>query len=141
MVWATLVLGRFEQVWVELTRHIADDLRASSEPPATHVTRRHIRVLQRGTAAPRRAREAEELGRVHGRKQPQCPGRIRDPVRYGPAIRACRKHSAWQSAVWLLWTEESLGQDENIYTSTKAQFDIRHRRKAAEVACGAGFLH
>ena len=38
-------------------------------------------------------------------------------------------------------TEESLGQDENIYTSTKAQFDIRHRRKAAEVACGAGFLH
>ncbi|CAE7534395.1 rsmF [Symbiodinium sp. CCMP2592] len=51
-------------------------------------------------------REAVDAGSIAEQLRQEARGTLKSLAEYGPAIRACGKHSAWQSAVWLLWTEE-----------------------------------
>eukprot|EP00439_Symbiodinium_sp_Y106_P076921 s1560_g15.t10 len=50
--------------------------------------------------------KAVDAGSIAEQLRQDARGKLKSLAEYGPAIRACRKHSAWQSAVWLLWTEE-----------------------------------
>ena len=117
LVWAALVFGSFEQVWVQLppiAGHATDDL----VPLMSHIViseffcEEQLRQEAGGKLKSLAECTVASSLNAQGASTIFCAC----PVRYSPAIRACGKHSAWQCAVWLLGAEESLGQVEaSIY--------------------------
>eukprot|EP00439_Symbiodinium_sp_Y106_P076897 s1560_g15.t5 len=63
-------------------------------------------VMEVGGSPLEKLSKAVDAGSIAEQLRQDARGKLKSLAEYGPAIRACRKHSAWQSAVWLLWTEE-----------------------------------